>query len=60
MKKFILPILIVAFFVAFWNQNSEKPNLFITIISVLVFMFGMMKLSEKVPPKNDDSDDKNI
>lgn len=56
MKKILIPILIVAFFVAFWNQNNEQPNLYITIISVLVFMFGMMKLSAKVPPKNDEHD----
>ncbi|WP_298393107.1 hypothetical protein [Flavobacterium sp.] len=56
MKKILIPILIVAFFVAFWNQNNEQPNLYITIISVIVFMFGMMKLSAKVPPKNDDND----
>ncbi len=56
MKKILIPILLIAFFVAFWNQNNEKPNLYITIISVLIFMFGMMKLSAKVPPKDDEND----
>lgn len=56
MKKILIPILLIAFFIAFWNQNSEQPNLYITIISVLLFMYGMMKLSAKVPPKDDEND----
>ncbi len=60
MKKLLIPILLIAFFVAFWNQNSEKPNLYITIIAVLIFMFGMMKLSAKVPPKDDKNDSEKI
>jgi hypothetical protein len=60
MKKLLIPILLIAFFVAFWNQNSEKSNLYITIIAVLIFMFGMMKLSVKVPPKDDENDSEKI
>ncbi|WP_395063709.1 hypothetical protein [Flavobacterium sp.] len=56
MRKFLIPLMIVAFFVAFWNQSNAKPNLFITIISVVVFMFGMMKFSSKIPPKDNDDD----
>lgn len=51
MKKIFMPLLVVAFFVAFYNQGQEKPNLFVTVIAVIVFMFGMLKLSSKVPSK---------
>lgn len=47
----------VAFLVAFYNQDQEKPNVYITVIAVVVFMFGMMKLSSKVPSKNTDEDE---
>lgn len=50
--------MIVAIFFAFYEQNKTKPNVIITVISVVVFMFGMMKLSAKIPP-NEDKDDNN-
>lgn len=56
MRKLLIPLLIVAFFVAFWNQSTEKPNMLITIIAVIVFMFGMMKFSTKIPPKDKEDD----
>ena len=43
--------------VAIYNQKSEKPNVIITAIAVVIFMFGMMKLSSKMPSKNQDDDD---
>lgn len=60
MKKLFIPIMILAFVVAFYNQREVKPNVFITVIAVVIFMFGMMKLSAKVPSKNQDDDDKDI
>jgi amino acid permease len=56
MRKFLIPLMIVAFFVAFWNQSNAKPNVFITIIAVVIFMFGMMKFSTKIPPKDKEDD----
>ena len=50
-------LIAVAFFVAFYNQGQEKPNLFVTVIAVVIFMFGMMKLSSKVPSKNQDEEE---
>lgn len=57
MKKFFILLIVVAFLVAFYNQDQEKPNVYITVIAVVVFMFGMMKLSSKVPSKNTDEDE---
>lgn len=59
MKKLFIPITIIAFIVAFYNQRMEQPNVFITVIAVVIFMLGMMKLSSKLPSKNEEENDKN-
>ncbi len=41
----------------FWNQNTVKPSLWIKIIGIVVFFFGMMKLSTKTPSKNQDNEE---
>ena len=60
MKKIILPLMLLAFAVAFWNQKNEKPNVIITVIAVVIFMYGMMQLSAKTPSKNQDKEDENV
>ena len=56
MKKWLIPIMIIAFFIAFYNQKNPHPNVWITVFAVVVFMFGMMKLSAKTPSKNQDEE----
>jgi len=60
MKKFFLLIMILAIFVAFYEQNTTKPNVIITCIALVIFMFGMVKLSAKIPPKDTEDDHKDI
>ncbi|MEC4003818.1 hypothetical protein OX283_004055 [Flavobacterium sp. SUN052] len=60
MRKILIIVMIVAIFVAFYEQNKTQPNVIITVISVVVFMFGMMKLSSKIPPKENEDDNKEI
>ena len=55
MKKFLIPIMIVAIVIAFYEQSKEKSNLYIMIIAIVIFMYGMMRLSAKTPSKNDDN-----
>lgn len=52
--------MILAAFVAFYQQNFPKPNVIITVICIAIFMFGMMKLSAKIPPKDEDDEHKII
>lgn len=52
MSKFVLPLLIVAFFVGFYEQTKDHPNVYVVIVCVAAFMFGMAKLMSKVPSKN--------
>jgi hypothetical protein len=55
MKKFLIPIMIIAFGVAFYEQSKEKSNLYILIIAIVIFMYGMLRLSAKTPSKEDDN-----
>lgn len=57
MKKILVPIMAIAIFFAFFEQSKETPNLFITIIAMVIFMIGMIKLMSKVPSKK--PEDKN-
>ena len=58
MKKFLIPILIISILVAFYEQSKEDKNVYIMVIAIVVFMFGMMKLSSKTPSKNIENKDK--
>jgi len=60
MKKLLIPIMTIAIFIAFYEQNSPNPIVIITIICMAIFMFGLMKLSAKIPPKNEDDEHKTI
>ena len=59
MKKLLIPIMIIAITIAFYEQSGDDKNVYIMIIAVVVFMFGMMRLSAKTPSKNQEkkSDD---
>ena len=60
MKKFIIPIMIIAIIVAFYEQVKADKNVYIMVVAIVVFMFGMMQLSAKTPSKNQDKEDENV
>jgi hypothetical protein len=60
MKKAVLPIMIIAILVAFYEQSLDKKNVYIQVISMVIFMIGMMKLSAKVPSKNQDKEEDDV
>ncbi len=60
MKKFLIPIMIVAICIAFYEQSKPDKNVYIIIIAIVIFMFGMMKLSAKTPSKNQENEDENV
>ena len=47
----------IAIFFAYLEQSKASPNIYITIIAIVVFMFGMMKLMGKVPSKKPEDKD---
>ena len=60
MKKVLIPIMIIAIIIAFYEQSLEKKNVYIQVISIVVFMIGMMKLSAKVPSKNQENEQEDV
>jgi hypothetical protein len=60
MKKLLVPIMVIAICVAFFEQNKSDKNVYIIIIAIAIFMLGMMKLSAKTPSKNQDNEGDNV
>ena len=52
--------MIIAILVAFFEQVSEEKNVYITVVAIVVFMFGMMQLSAKTPSKNQEKEDRDV
>ena len=53
-------MMVIAICVAIYEQNKSDKNIYIIVIAIAFFMFGMMKLSAKTPSKNQDNDDENV
>jgi len=60
MKAFKILIMILAISVALYEQVSPDKNIYITVIAIAVFMFGMMQLSAKTPSKNQDKEESDV
>lgn len=56
MRKFLIPILFISAFFAIYEQSKEHPNVYITVVAIVIFMFSMMRLSAKIPSKNQEKD----
>jgi hypothetical protein len=56
MKKITIPLLFLSGIIAFYEQSQEKPNLYITAISFVVFMFSLMQISSKLNKKQSDNE----
>jgi NADH:ubiquinone oxidoreductase subunit H len=52
--------MIIAIIVAFYEQSLEKKNVYIQVISIVIFMIGMMKLSAKTPIKNQEKEEDDV
>lgn len=60
MKAFKILIMLVAISVALYEQVSAEKNVYIMIIAIVVFMYGMMQLSAKTPSKNQDKEEEDV
>ncbi|UQD56484.1 hypothetical protein [Flavobacterium sp. K5-23] len=60
MKKIIFPIMLIAIGVAFYEQVSNDKNVYVMVIAIVVFMYGMMRLSAKTPSKNQEKDNEDV
>ena len=55
MKKLFIPIMIIAIGVALYEQSKSSPNIYIMIVAIVLFMYGMMRLTAKVPSKTENN-----
>lgn len=60
MKKIVIPILIFAILVALYEQLKIRKNVYIMVIAIVVFMFGMMCLSGITPSKNQEKKEEDV
>ncbi len=52
--------MIVAIIVGLYEQTKAKPNIFILVIAVVVFVYGIIQLSAKVPSKHSETDGEDV
>ena len=60
MKKFYVPTVLIVIAVAFYEQTATDKNVYVSVIAMAVFMFGMMRLSAKTPSKNPEKEEENV
>lgn len=52
--------MVLAGIFALYEQSKEKPNVYIMVVAIIIFMYGMMQLTSKVPSKNQDNSEDNV
>lgn len=57
MKKLALPFIIVAIVIGVYEYSKVKPNTYVVILVVVLFMFGMFQLNSKIPSKFRDEEE---
>jgi len=60
MKKLLIPIMVIAILIALYEQSKGDNNVYIMVIAIVIFMYGMLRLSAKTPSKNQEKEDENV
>ncbi|PWA07320.1 hypothetical protein [Flavobacterium psychrotolerans] len=60
MKKLLIPIMIVAIMIALYEQSKADKNVYIMVIAIVIFMYGMLRLSAKTPSKNQEKENEDV
>ena len=55
MKKLVFPLMIIAITIALYEQSKEDKNVYLIVVAIVLFMYGMIRLSAKTPSKNKDN-----
>ncbi len=48
--------MVLAIGIGLYEQSQARPNRYIMIIAIVVFMYGMMRLSAKTPSKHSETE----
>ncbi|MDI1255893.1 MAG: hypothetical protein PSV16_07310 [Flavobacterium sp.] len=60
MKKLLIPILLISGIFGVYEQSKDRPNIYITCASIVIFMICMMLLSSKLPSKHEENNDNDV
>ena len=60
MKKLMILIMAIAIGVALYEQAKPEKNVYLMVIAIVIFMYGMMRLSAKTPSKNQEKEEKDV
>ncbi|WP_300570098.1 hypothetical protein [Flavobacterium sp.] len=53
---YIIAMILIAG-ILIWEQGKEKPNVWIQVVGVILFFYGMSRLSAKTPSKNNENEE---
>ena len=60
MKKIKIVVMLVAVFVALYQQTLDQKNIYVMVGAIVVFMYGMMQLSARTPSKNQEKEEQDV
>ncbi|MCZ8229741.1 hypothetical protein [Flavobacterium sp.] len=60
MKQLMILIMAIAIGIALYEQSKPEKNVYLMVMALIVFMYGMMRLSAKTPSKNQDKEEKDV
>lgn len=60
MKKLVFPLMIIAITIALYEQSKEDKNVYLIVVAIVLFMYGMIQLSAKTPSKNKDNNNDDV
>ena len=60
MKILMFLIMVIEIGVALYEQAKPEKNVYLMVIAIVIFMYGMMRLSAKTPSKNQDKEEKDV
>ena len=55
MKKLLIPAIIIAAAALLYEQSKDQPNIYLSVASIVVFMFLLYRLNTRIPHKNNNS-----
>ncbi|TAF68385.1 MAG: hypothetical protein EAZ58_09075 [Flavobacterium sp.] len=60
MKKLMILIMAIGIGLALYEQARPEKNVYLMVIGIVIFMYGMMRLSAKTPSKNQEKEEKDV
>lgn len=57
MKKILIPAILLAAGFLLYEQSQDVPNIYLSVASIVIFMFLLFKLNTRIPHKNNNPKD---